>query len=62
MTPKVIRNETDYDAALSRIDELIDSDPETPEGNELDLLVTLVELYEKAAHPVVTEQRRAKDL
>ena len=52
MIYKVIKNENDYEAALSRIDELMDADPETPEGDELELLVTLVELYEKKAHPI----------
>lgn len=52
MIPKVIRNETDYDAALTRINELMDADPGTPQGDELELLVTLVELYEKVAHPI----------
>lgn len=52
MIPKVIKNEADYEAALARIDELMDADPGTPEGDELELLVTLVELYEKVAHPI----------
>jgi HTH-type transcriptional regulator/antitoxin HigA len=50
MIPKVIKNENDYDAALARIGELMDANPGTPEGDELELLVTLVELYEKEAH------------
>lgn len=52
MIPKVIKTEADYDVALARIDELMDTDPGTPEGDELDVLVTLVELYEKKAHPI----------
>jgi HTH-type transcriptional regulator/antitoxin HigA len=52
MIPKVIKNEAGYEAALARIDELMDADPGTREGDELELLVTLVELYEKKAHPV----------
>lgn len=52
MIHKVIKDERDYEAALSRIDELMDADPETPEGDELELLVALVELYEKKAHPI----------
>ena len=52
MIPKVIKNEADYEAALARINELMDADPGTREGDELELLVTLVELYEKKAHPV----------
>jgi HTH-type transcriptional regulator/antitoxin HigA len=52
MFPKVIKNEVEYEATLSRIEELLDADPGTPEGDELELLVTLVELYEKTAHPI----------
>ena len=52
MIPKVIKNEADYEAALARVDELMDADPGTPEGDELDLLVTLVELYEKKVYPI----------
>ncbi|MDD2897838.1 MAG: ImmA/IrrE family metallo-endopeptidase [Desulfuromonadaceae bacterium] len=52
MIPKIIKNETDYEAALGRIDELMDADPETAAGDELELLVTLVEMYESKAHPI----------
>jgi len=52
MIPKVIKNEKDSEAALARINDLMDADPETPEGDELELLVTLVDLYEKAAYPI----------
>jgi len=52
MNPKVIRNEADYEAALARIDELVEAKLGTPEGDELDLLVTLVEMYEKAVYPI----------
>ena len=52
MVPKIIKNEADYDTALERINEIMDADPGTPEGDELELLLTLVELYEKKAHPI----------
>jgi HTH-type transcriptional regulator/antitoxin HigA len=52
MNPKVIRNEADYEASLARIDELVEAELGTPEGDELDLLVTLVELYEKDVYPI----------
>lgn len=41
-----IRTEADYDAALLRIDILMNAELGTPEGDELDILVTLVEAYE----------------
>ena len=52
MNPKIIRNKADYEASLARIDELVEAELGTPEGDELDLLVTLVELYEKDVYPI----------
>lgn len=43
---KPIRTGKDYEATLARINELMDAEPESPEGEELDVLVDLVELYE----------------
>jgi len=47
MQPKIIKSEEQYEITLGRIEELMDALPETNEGNELELLVTLVEMYEK---------------
>jgi len=47
-----IRTEDDYDAALKRIDQLMNAELETPEGDELDILVTLVEAYEAKHYPI----------
>lgn len=46
-------NELEYEAALARIDTLIDSDPplDSPEGAELDALVEQVLAYEKEHFP-----------
>lgn len=44
---KPIRTESEYATALQRIDLLMDAEPGTPQGDELDVLVTLVESYEK---------------
>lgn len=52
MKPKVIRTEADHEAALARIEEIFDARPGTPEGDELDLLTTLVEVYENEAFPI----------
>lgn len=46
-TIKRIRTESDYRAALARIDTLMDAEPGTPEGEELDVLTDLVEHYEE---------------
>jgi HTH-type transcriptional regulator/antitoxin HigA len=52
MIPKIIKTDKDYEKALARINDLMDADPGTPEGDELELLVTLVELYEKTKYPI----------
>jgi HTH-type transcriptional regulator/antitoxin HigA len=52
MKPKLIKTEKDYGAALARIGAIFDAKPGTPAGDELDLLVTLVELYEAKAFPI----------
>ena len=52
MQAKIIKTETEYDQALSRIDELMDALPDTAEGHELELLVTLVEIYEKQMYAI----------
>jgi len=46
-TIKRIRTEADYRAALARIEALMDAEPGTPEGEELDVLTDLVEHYEE---------------
>ena len=43
MTIRPVRNEADYDAALAEIDRLMGAAPGTPEGDALEVLVTLVE-------------------
>ncbi len=47
-----IKTELDYDNALKRIDELMSAELDTPEGDELDILVTLVEAYEAKHYPM----------
>ena len=49
---RAIRSEADYRAALARIDALMDAEPGTPESEELDVLVDLVELYEEENVPM----------
>jgi HTH-type transcriptional regulator / antitoxin HigA len=46
------KTEIDYERALARINDLMDADPGTPEGNELESLVNLVEVYEEANYPI----------
>jgi HTH-type transcriptional regulator/antitoxin HigA len=49
---RAIRTEEDYKASLARIDALMDAGDGTPEGEELDVLVDLVELYEARHVPM----------
>ena len=47
-----IKTDEDYNDTLLRIDALMDAEPGTEEGSELDVLVTLVEAYEAAHFPI----------
>ena len=51
MSIRPIHNETDYDNALDRVDELMDLNPEmhTSQSDELEILVLLIEKYEEKA-------------
>lgn len=51
-TIRAIRTEADYKAALARIDALMDAEFGTPDGDELDVLTDLVELYEARHVPL----------
>ena len=61
MEIKPIKTETDYEAALKEIADLLDAEPGTPEGDRLEILATLVEAYEDehydipAPDPIVYE-------
>ena len=52
MNIKPIRTEDDYRAALADIDRLMDAEPDTPEGDRLDVLATLVEAWEEKHVPI----------
>jgi HTH-type transcriptional regulator/antitoxin HigA len=47
-----IRTEADYEAALARVDALMNAGPGTPDGDHLDVLVTLIEAYEVRHWPI----------
>lgn len=51
-TIKPIRTEADYETTLARIDALMDAEPGTPEGDELDVLTDLIELFEAKHVPM----------
>lgn len=52
MNISVIKSEIDYKNALKRIELLFDAKINTPKGDELDLLVTLVDNYEQIHYPI----------
>jgi len=52
MNIKPIKNKTDYNNALKQIDKLWDAEPNTPRGDKLEILVTLVEAYEQKHYPI----------
>jgi HTH-type transcriptional regulator/antitoxin HigA len=52
MDIKPIKTDADYRAALKEIESLMSAAPDTPEGEKLDVLVTLVEAYEARHYPL----------
>ena len=52
MQPKMIKTEADYNSTLQRIDEIFHAEPDTPLGDELELLTLLVEHYESQQFPI----------
>lgn len=47
-----IRNDADHAAALAEIEQLWGAEPDTPEGDRLDVLLPLVEAYEENRWPI----------
>jgi len=52
MDIKPIRTETDYENALAELDRLWLAQARSLEGDKLEILITLVEAYEKKHHPI----------
>ena len=50
-----VRTEADYEQALAEIETLFEGQPDTPEGDRLEVLTTLVEAYERMHHPVLPQ-------
>lgn len=49
---KPIKTDQDHDKALREVEQLWGSRPGTPKGDRLDVLLTLVEAYERAHFPI----------
>jgi len=52
MDIRPIKTDTDYEAALAEVNALFHAAPNTPEGDRLDVLVTLIEAYEALHYPI----------
>ena len=52
MNIKPIKTRTDYKAALKTVDSLMSARANSPEGDRLDVLVTLIEAYERKNFPM----------
>ncbi|MFC3809417.1 helix-turn-helix domain-containing protein [Lacihabitans lacunae] len=52
MNIRPIKTEQDYNASIKRVEELWGAKKDTAEGDELDLLVTLIESYEMKHYPI----------
>ena len=52
MDIKPIKTEADYQEALGEIEHLFDAQPNTPDGDRLEVLATLVEAYEERHHDI----------
>lgn len=54
MQVKPIKTADDNRAALARIEQLWDAKTNTPEGDELEVLATLIEAFEEANYPIAS--------
>lgn len=52
MNPKVIKTRADYQAALAYLETLMDTQPGTPQAEELELFAVLLDNYEREHFPI----------
>lgn len=52
MEIKPIKSDVDYQEALEEIEQMFDAAPDTPEGDRLEVLTTLVEAYEERHYSI----------
>lgn len=53
MQIKPIKTEKDYQEALDFVEKLWDAKPDTPRGDRLEVMTTLVEAYEEKAYKIL---------
>jgi len=51
-TIKPVKTKKDYQAALKEIERLFNAKPNTPDGDRLDILITLTQAYEETHYPI----------
>jgi HTH-type transcriptional regulator/antitoxin HigA len=52
MNIKPIRSDEDLSAAFQRLEVIFQAEAGTPEADEMEVLVTLIEVYEKTHYPI----------
>ena len=52
MKPKILKTDAEYEAALARVEALMEAKSGSPKEEELELWALLVERYEKAHFPI----------
>ena len=52
----LIKTDEQYETYLERLDEIFDSKPNTPDGDEAELLTILIINYEEKYHPIDFEE------
>jgi len=52
MEIRPIKTKVDYEVALKEVETLMAAEADTPEGDRLDVLVTLIEAYERVHYPI----------
>ena len=52
MRLKVLKTEEEYNNALKRLEEIFNAEADTPEGDEAELLMLLIESYEEENYPI----------
>jgi HTH-type transcriptional regulator / antitoxin HigA len=53
MNIQPIKTEADYTKSLQTVEKLMTAKKDTPEGDKLDVLVTLIEAYEERHHSIL---------
>lgn len=52
LKPIIIKTKPQYEAAMARVEQIFAANPGTAEGDELELLLLLVEKYEEETFPI----------